>query len=107
MKKKESFIVIRVSIAHGAPSVGAVLFDTFNEALEYARKDCNTYKHLANVINEKIGVNKRRARITMSGKYINTSYIINDLQYFEKHKVLKTHRSTYTSLDYLHDGTTV
>lgn len=102
---KEKFIVIWAE-AHknSCPTSSAVLFETFDEALEYARNQASYHKHLCSKYEELVGTNKRHACIRMSGKYINASYTISNLGYDNQKKVLDTHLNTYCSWDYLPDG---
>ena len=100
------FICIIACLVEQTNSIcsSAVLFDTFQDALDYARKDAKSYKHLANNYIEKVGTGKRHASIQMNGKYINKSYTIRDLDYDKSANILCDHLSTYASWDYDHEG---
>jgi hypothetical protein len=104
---KEAFIVIQSDLVSQTNTIAssAVLFPSFEEALEYARKEASHYTHLASYYTEKIGVGKLHADIQMRGKYIHKSFTIRDLNYDNRgYKVLETHRNTYASWDYDHEG---
>lgn len=104
---KESFIVIQSDLVKQTNTISssAVLFSSFEEALEYARKEASHYKHLASYYSEKIGAGKLHANIQMRGKYIQKSFTISDLNYDNRgYEVLDTHRNTYSSWDYDHEG---
>lgn len=60
-------------------SNSAILFSNFKEALDFARKDAEYYKHLASCYTEYIGDNKCHATIKMYGKYINKTYRISNM----------------------------
>lgn len=108
--KKENFIVIHSSLVKQSNTIvsDAVVFESFKEALEYAREEASRYKHLASYYCERIGKGNLHANIRMRGQYIQASFTIKDLDYDNRgYKVLTTHRNTYASLDYDEDGITV
>lgn len=57
----------------------SILFNSFEEALNYAQKDVKRYKHLASEYTEKIGINKQVAKITIEGRYIQKMYRISKM----------------------------
>lgn len=103
---KPQFICIISCLVEETKSIhsSAVIFPSFDEALEYARKDSGYYRHLASHYLEKVGTGKKHASIQMNGKKFNKSYTIRDLNYDNGHKVLDTHLNTYSSWDYDHEG---
>lgn len=98
------YIVIITSIVQDKVASNAVLFNSFQEALEYARKQAANQKHLANEYTEKIGTSKLHAKITLRGKYVNMTYTISNLAYVDDMNVLDTHLNTYKNMDFLPDG---
>ena len=108
--EKPKFICIISCLVEQTNSIcsSAILFDSFQEALNYARKDAELYKHIANIYTEKVGVGKLHATIQMNGKGINKSYTIKDLNYDNRgYEVLDTHLNTYASWDYDHKGVAI
>lgn len=104
----EKFIVIWASVDNGrCPNASAVLFETFEDALKYARHKASFVKHLANKYTELVGVNKKHARIYLEGKYISASIFVSDLGYDKSTKILDKHLNTYASWDYLHDDVAI
>lgn len=82
MNKENLFIVIVTCVDHKDTknvSSSAILCNSFDEALTYARDDAKYYKHLASTYTERIGDNKRHADIKLRGKYINKTYRISNM----------------------------
>ena len=100
MNGKEKFIVIIMCEVNGSLSANAIVFEDFDSALAYARKDSNLYKHLASTIEEKVGMHKKHATITLHGKHINKTYRISDLTI---DKNIQSHLTTYVHCDFLHN----
>ena len=99
----EKFIVIVSCVIKDNVSSNAILFASFEEALEYAQKDAKLYKHLASTYVERIGINKLHADIKLHGKYINKTYRVSDIKcggLAWETTVLGHHPNTYMSFDY-------
>jgi len=80
--KEEIFILIITCVEPKdvrKVSNSAILFSSFREALDTARKDAEYYKHLASTYTEHIGNNKCHAEIKLYGKYINKTYRISNM----------------------------
>ena len=113
MKKVENpqFIVIISCITkvenNNEITSSAIIFNTFDDALRYARNDAMWYKHLASEYIEHVGNNKRHADIKLHGKYINKAYRISDLNYghpTQDNELFYNHLNTYSSFDYYKGG---
>lgn len=107
--KEEVFILIITCVEPKDArkvSNSAILFSNFKEALDYARKDTEYYKHLVSCYTECIGDNKYHATIKMYGKYINKTYRISNMAKGglcgEKH--LENRMNTYCTCDYYDGG---
>lgn len=98
------FVVIVVSNEKDNLVANAMLFESFDDAIGYARKSAETYKHLASTYDEYVGINKRHATIKLKGKYINKMYRVSNLDTTASKNVLDSHPNTYFDWDYLHDG---
>lgn len=107
MKKPFICIIACVDQESNSVTTNAVLFNTFEEALNYAREDADFYIHLANNYTERIGTRKLHASIQMSGRYINKTYTIRDLSYVKEDTKLCNFLNTYASWDYDHEGYTI
>lgn len=97
----KQFILIYSTLVHNEISSNGVLFPSFDEALEYARKQASYHRHLASIYEEKIGDNHRHATIRLKGKDLNVTLRISDLALDRERKVLDTHLNTYSSWDYV------
>lgn len=97
------FIVIVTTIQKNDVVADAILFESFDDAIGYARKSAETYKHLASTYEEHVGVNKRHATIKLKGRYINKMYRVSNLGTIASKQVLDSHPNTYSDWDYLLD----
>jgi hypothetical protein len=61
-------------------STDSILFESFEEALNYAQKDAEYYKHLVNEYKEEIGIYKHVAEILMKGKGLQKLYSISKME---------------------------
>jgi hypothetical protein len=109
MNKENLFIVIVTCVDHKDTkkvSSHAILCDSFNEALTYARDDAKYYKHLASTYTERIGNNKRHADIKLWGKYINKTYRISNMAKGGPYEQtsLEGRINTYNTCDYYDGG---
>lgn len=100
---KPKFVVIVVSNEKDNLVANAILFESFDDAIAYARSDAKTYKHLASTYDEYVGINKRHATIKLKGRYINKMYRVSNLGTIASKNVLDSHPNTYSDWDYLHD----
>ena len=73
------FLLTIVCEDKGNLFTSSILFNSFKEALYYAQKDAEYYKHLASEYIEKIGINKQVAEITIKGRYIQKMYRISKM----------------------------
>lgn len=97
------FIVIVVSNGKDNVVANAVLFESFDEAIGYARSEAKNYKHLSSTYDEYVGINKRHATIKLKGRYINKMYRVSSLSTSWSLNVLDSHPNTYSDWDYLPD----
>lgn len=97
------FVVIVVSNKKDNLAANAVLFESFDEAIAYARSDAKTCKHLASTYDEYVGINKRHATIKLKGRYINKMYRVSSLGTLSSLNILDSHPNTYSDWDYLPD----
>jgi len=87
-------------------SSSAILFPSFEEALDYARKDAEYYKHLASQYTELVGDNHFHATIKLYGKFINKTYRISNMVKTGPcgKKSLQNRINTYDTYDYYDGG---
>ena len=100
---KAMFLMTVICEDKGNLSSSSILFDSFEEALYYARKDAEYYKHLCNEYEEKIGTYKLRANITMKGKYISKRYMISKMECDRMRHINGLRPTTYPVVDFLPD----
>lgn len=99
----EKFIVIITCVIEDSVSSNAILFASFEEALEYAQKDAKICKHLASTYVERVGINKLHADIKLRGKYVNKTYRVSDIKcggLAWETTALGRYPNTYMSFDY-------
>lgn len=101
---KAMFLMTIICEDKGNLHASSILFDSFDEALSCARKDAEYYKHLCNEYEEKIGTWKRRANITMKGKYISKKYVISKMEYDRILSINELRPTTCPVVDFLPDG---
>lgn len=73
------FLLTIICEVKGNLSINSILFESFEEALNYARKDAEYYKHLVNEYKEEIGIHKHVAEILMKGKGLQKLYSISKM----------------------------
>ena len=72
----EHFLLTIVCVVKDQLCTSSILFNSFKEALYYAQKDAEYYKHLANEYKEEIGIYQHVGYIDLKGKSIRKRYDI-------------------------------
>lgn len=72
----EHFLLTIVCVVKDNLCTSSILFNSFKEALYYAQKDAEYYKHLANEYKEEIGIYQHVGYIDLKGKSIRKRYEI-------------------------------